>query len=147
MFIVSGKPSGDASPPSVATREELREWVEALATPRHPVLEPHSNQRTAEFIAMELASFGYSVAFDGVHRNVVALPKRSLAKLMLVGAHYDSVPRTPGADDNASGLAVMLACARAVQQPSVAFVAFNGEEDGLLGSTDFVARWTGRTDI
>jgi Zn-dependent M28 family amino/carboxypeptidase len=54
------------------------------------------------------------------------------------------VPETPGADDNASGIAAMLACARALARfepaPPVGFVAWNGEEDGLLGSVDFVVR-------
>jgi Zn-dependent M28 family amino/carboxypeptidase len=62
--------------------------------------------------------------------------------LILVGAHYDSVPGTPGADDNASGIAAMLASARALARleprPPVGFVAWNGEEDGLLGSIEFV---------
>lgn len=55
---------------------------------------------------------------------------------------YDSVPMTPGADDNGSAVAAMLGCAEACAlwrpNPAVAFVAFNREEDGLLGSRDFV---------
>lgn len=47
-----------------------------------------------------------------------------------------------GADDNASGVAVMLECARALAGRETAspigFIAFNAEEDGLLGSRDFV---------
>ncbi len=147
MWIAHSKRSGGAPPPSVVTPEILRTWVEEIAIPRNSTMENDANRRTAEFIAMELASFGYNVSFDGAHRNVVAVPKSSSALLSIVGAHYDSVPRTPGADDNASGVAVMLACARAVQKPSVAYVAFNDEEDGLLGSTDFVARWTGRVRV
>jgi Zn-dependent M28 family amino/carboxypeptidase len=51
----------------------------------------------------------------------------------------------PGADDNASGVAVMLEMARsivslgAVPPVSIWFVAFSGEEEGLLGSAAFVA--------
>ncbi len=51
---------------------------------------------------------------------------------LLIGAHYDTVPDTPGADDNASGVAVMLELARWVarQRPAapVQFVAFTLEE-------------------
>ena len=65
--------------------------------------------------------------------------------IVLVGAHYDSVPGTPGADDNASGVAALLECARLtalLETPAAtAFVAFNREEDGLLGSADFVATY------
>jgi len=62
--------------------------------------------------------------------------------LLLIGAHYDSVPGTPGADDNASGVAALLACAKIAGEVSetlgICFVAFNREEDGLIGSSDFV---------
>ncbi len=57
---------------------------------------------------------------------------------ILVGAHYDAVPGCPGADDNATGVAVLLELARAVaQQPArypVWLVAFDLEEFGLQGS-------------
>jgi hypothetical protein len=61
---------------------------------------------------------------------------------LLVGAHYDSVPGTPGADDNASAVAALLECARVISAAApelpVCYVAFNREEDGLIGSADFV---------
>jgi Zn-dependent M28 family amino/carboxypeptidase len=56
----------------------------------------------------------------------------------LIGAHYDAVPGTPGADDNATGVAVLLELARAfATEPlsyPVRFLAFDMEEYGLLGS-------------
>jgi Zn-dependent M28 family amino/carboxypeptidase len=86
---------------------------------------------------------GLSVTVQGPHRNVVALPPRPRASVTIIAAHYDSVPDCPGADDNASGLAVMLECARRLADTpalgAVGFIAFNAEEDGLLGSRDFVA--------
>ena len=58
----------------------------------------------------------------------------------MVAAHFDSVPNCPGADDNASGVAVMLEVARLLSRLKlpVGFIAFNAEEDGMLGSQDFV---------
>lgn len=97
------------------------------------------NRRIAETLAEELESYGYRVRHQGVHRNVVAVPPDDPGPYVLVCAHYDTVPRTPGADDNASALAVLLGAARE-RPPGVAFVAFNREEDGLIGSADFV-RW------
>jgi aminopeptidase YwaD len=75
-------------------------------------------------------------------RNVIAhLPGVTQPK-MILGGHYDSVPGSPGANDNASGTAVVLAIARNLsstpQARQVWFVAFDGEEDGLHGSRAFV---------
>merc|ERR550514_533778 len=74
---------------------------------------------------------------------------------ILIGAHYDSVnwksgtdSAAPGVDDNASGLAAVLLVAKALGKlklrRSVLVVAFNAEEEGLLGSKHFVA--TGMQD-
>jgi aminopeptidase YwaD len=74
--------------------------------------------------------------------NIIAhLPDVKQPKVLL-GAHYDSVPKSPGANDNASGTAVILELARRLRKDPVAhqawFVAFDGEEDGLQGSKAFV---------
>ena len=68
---------------------------------------------------------------------------------LLLGAHYDSVPGTPGADDNGSAVAVCLECARLIKQNDIGstmIVFFNREEDGLLGSSEFVAHVEGQSD-
>ena len=67
---------------------------------------------------------------------------------LLVSAHYDTVCGSPGGDDNASGVAAMLECARAMSSARlgrhIEFVAFDMEEKqppdgiGLVGSTAFV---------
>lgn len=75
--------------------------------------------------------------------NVVAHLKGVTKPSVLLGAHYDSVPGAPGANDNASGTAVVLEIARNLAQTPLArqtwFVAFDGEEDGLHGSRAFVS--------
>jgi len=127
------------------TEAELLEVVVELARPRHMFRQRAENHRAAQVVADALEERGYAVEIEGELRNVVATPHGAVDRpLILVGAHYDSVPSTPGADDNASGIAAMLACARALARldPTlpVGFVAWNGEEDGLLGSVEFVAR-------
>ena len=61
---------------------------------------------------------------------------------IFVGAHYDSVPIAPGANDNASGTAAVLALARAYANTQTAqstcFAAFGAEELGILGSEALV---------
>jgi Iap family predicted aminopeptidase len=88
----------------------------------------------------------------GTSVNVIAEPKGFDARkpYVVVGAHLDTVPVAPGAEDNASGIAVMLQLAAMVsQQPAalpVQFIAFGAEEprgsgDALhhFGSRQFVA--------
>ena len=120
---------------------ELRAWVEKLSFPRHFLAEPEENERAALWIAAQLQSWGYSVQLQGRWRNIVALPKKLSGPVILVGAHYDSVGGCPGADDNASAVAAMLGCAKACsaqERLQIGFVSFNREEDGLMGSQDFV---------
>lgn len=76
-------------------------------------------------------------------RNVVAHLEGVKMPSVLLGGHYDSVPGAPGANDNASGTAVVLEIARNLASTSLArqawFIAFDGEEDGLHGSRAFVS--------
>ncbi|MBW4524380.1 MAG: M28 family peptidase [Phormidium tanganyikae FI6-MK23] len=83
---------------------------------------------------------------DALGRNVIAhLPNVKQPKL-IIGGHYDSVENSPGANDNASGTAVVLGLARSLskspQASQIWFIAFDGEEDGLKGSDAFVKRAT-----
>jgi hypothetical protein len=124
------------------SEQELRRWVERIAVPRHFICEPEENEGVALWLAAQLQSWDYQVQFQGEWRNIIALPQKAVGPFVLVGAHYDSVGGCPGADDNASAVAAMLACAKACANrepaPSVCFVSFNREEDSLLGSRDFV---------
>ncbi len=120
----------------------LRAWVERLAVPRHVFANARGNRWVRDELAAEFERSGLCVRLQGRYQNVVALPMRRAGEpVTLVAAHYDSVPDCPGADDNASGLAVMLECARVLREAAaqpIGFVAFNAEEDGLLGSREFL---------
>lgn len=94
----------------------------------------------ARFIEAELASFGCVVSnqvftYNGnVLENIIAERKgiRIPEEIMIIGAHYDTVRSTPGADDNASGVAGLLATAKLLAEKelglTVRFVAFGFEE-------------------
>lgn len=88
----------------------------------------------------------------GMATNIIAkLPGRSRPdEVYVIGAHYDSTSErpfelAPGAEDNASGTAGLLSLARVfVDQPPEAtllFIAFSGEEQGLLGSRAWLNPW------
>ncbi|WP_394841083.1 M28 family peptidase [Pendulispora brunnea] len=109
--------------------------------PRHMFANARANARVGDELGAAFERCGLRARYQGRYRNVIALPPVE-GPVTFVAAHYDSVAGSPGADDNASGLAVMLECARLLAQGGfpVGFIAFNGEEDGLLGSRDFVNR-------
>lgn len=150
MYLVrSGPPSAPLSDSDLsALADRLRGDVERWSFPRHYAWEPDANKRAAEELAERLDAMGFQVIIDGRWRNVLALPKDREQTLTLVGAHYDSVPRCPGADDNASALAAMLYAAERVgPRGDCMFIAFNREEDGLLGSKDLVEEGLDRLDL
>ena len=74
--------------------------------------------------------------------NVVAVKTGTSSQEIIVGAHYDSTDAGPGADDNASGVSVMLEVAKLVKGATtpytIRFIAFGAEESGLLGSTAYL---------
>ena len=83
-------------------------------------------------------------------RNVVALIPSSGGAgagaadgggAVIIGAHYDTVADTPGANDNASGVAALMAVAARVRDESypfqIKFVLFGAEETGLFGSRHY----------
>jgi Zn-dependent M28 family amino/carboxypeptidase len=85
-------------------------------------------------------------ALRGTAYNVIAKPQGATACSTVSGGHYDSIPATTAADDNASGTAGVLELARVVAASGLAgahcFVAFGAEEFGLFGSLAFVERLT-----
>jgi Zn-dependent M28 family amino/carboxypeptidase len=123
--------------------EKLRAFVEMLAFPRHYVAEKIANVRARDLLIKLLKGFGYTPVLQGTYDNIVVTSSGpDEGPYLLLGAHYDSVPDTPGADDNGSAVAVCLECARLLKENDVGstmIVLFNREEDGLLGSSEFVA--------
>lgn len=99
---------------------------------------PDALEQAAEYIEAQFSELGYNpvseIYSDKFYRNIIVnhYGKERRNEILLVGAHYDSVWLSPGADDNASGVAVLLEIARALegerQQRTIRFVAFTNEE-------------------
>jgi len=88
----------------------------------------------------------------GTGENITALKDCiGTNKAIVVGGHYDSVASSPGADDNASGTAVVMEIARRLKTKKlkydVLFVLFSGEEQGLVGSRYWVRNHPRSKDI
>ncbi len=75
-------------------------------------------------------------------RNIIAELPGTEEGVIVVGAHYDTVPDSIGASDNSSGMGALLAVAEQISERSfpftVRFIAFGSEETGLHGSEYYV---------
>ena len=111
------------------------------------------NREAGEYIYETLESFGYEPEYqwfepDDEHRtaNVIARLEGTEhpEAVYIYSAHYDSVPNSPGADDNSTGTAVLLEMARVLADrdlpATIIFASLTAEEAGLLGAQEFVRR-------
>jgi Zn-dependent M28 family amino/carboxypeptidase len=127
--------------------------VQTLATAigERNVWRPDALERAADYILATLKGEGYDVhaqrfrAYGQEVRNIEAELRGRAAphEIVVIGAHYDSVRGSPGANDNASGVAALLELARRIRTRRLArtvrFVAFVNEEPpfymtGAMGS-------------
>lgn len=103
--------------------DQLRATVLRLTTNFHPrdTTHPANLAAVAAWLHYQLSSTSKTVRFqewkvNGVaYQNVSALYGPATGERVVVGAHYDSFEPRPGADDNASGVAVLLELARLFQ--------------------------------
>lgn len=156
VWVRRGRTGNGAVHASPALATELRRDVEALCAfgPRN-TFEPENLAAAAAYIEKALA--GYTV--ERQEYDAEGVPVANLIveiqgttrpeEIVIVGAHYDSVDGTRGADDNASGVAGMLALARrfAHARPArtLRFIAWVNEEPphfqtGTMGSYVYARR-------
>ncbi|MDF0674581.1 MAG: M28 family peptidase [Nitrospira sp.] len=141
---------------STAVAQEILSESKEDIPDRLRVLQEHLNQappsqpqaiRTNHFASLEWKT----TMADGILVNAVGMIPGTGTESVIIGAHRDHFGRPggvlfPGADDNASGTAVILEVARALTKaelrPSrtIFFVSFSGEERDLLGSRLYTSR-------
>jgi Zn-dependent M28 family amino/carboxypeptidase len=126
--------------------EIARERDPYMATAGHFFVQEYIRQQFAQWGSVEIHTF--LVGSKTCKNLILNLPSQAEQQKqdlppILIGAHYDAVPGTPGADDNATGVAVLLELAsKFASEPAkypLRLVAFDMEEYGLLGSTDYAA--------
>lgn len=150
-----------------ATVQDLQNFGSRLAVRNEN--NPDGNRDVADYIIQRLENYGISTSIDSldIHGGIIygmwidqwfynvkgVLPASNPIddSLVLVGAHMDAISfnngsytsmtaQVPGADDNASGVAVMLELARIIHENNlqfrrdIHFMAFDVEEFGLIGS-------------
>ena len=111
-----------------------------------PVTNELSIKKTENYITNYFKNIGLQVQLQQYKygnydiTNIITGSQENLlsSKYYVIGAHYDSVPETYGADDNASGIAVLLELARYTMQEKISlpvrFVAFTAEEPPTFGT-------------
>ena len=133
-------------------KQRLLEHLTQIVWERDPYVASGGHFFVREYIRQELAQWGTVETHEfkvqeQTHQNLILDLRGSQAldlPPILIGAHYDAVPGTPGADDNATGVAVLLElaatfAAHPLKYP-VRLVAFDMEEYGLLGSTAYASK-------
>lgn len=142
----------------LSVAEQMRRDVEVLAgdLPERNAYNPKQYRQAEDYLAAELARAGYRVHFQTFEFTRPArrdFPEATLTasnlevelpgtttpdEIILVGAHYDAVLGSPGANDNASGTAGVLALARTLAANplprTVRFVLFANEEPPFFWS-------------
>lgn len=128
----------------IAREERLRKDVQQLQGLRHGRRHRAALANTADWLIAQFADCGgaqqlQQVPFRGhAYNNLVTTwpGLKSAPPALLFGAHYDGPPHSPGADDNASGVAVLLELARTLRdlrlRRTVRTVAFTLEENQRL---------------
>jgi Zn-dependent M28 family amino/carboxypeptidase len=129
--------------------------LRALVGERHPLSSPARLQQAEHYLRDQFSEAGLAVTthdfevMGGIYHNVIGTVSPASIQEgedplpFILAAHYDTISDSPGADDNASALAVLLEVAHRVRPHQlrwpIRFIAFSLEEEGLLGSCAYAA--------
>jgi hypothetical protein len=152
-------------PPDEFSADRALNFLNVIAREPHPIGSAE-HDRVRDFIVSGFTHFGltpevqratgvtprYEVA--GTVENIVARLKgtNDATDAVALVAHYDSVAAGPGAGDDGAGVAALLETLRALRRSAplrndILFVITDGEEDGLLGASAFVAENPSAKDV
>lgn len=123
----------------IVDANQLLTHLRALAVERYT---DSQRAQARTYLLKTLTEFGWQPVLQVFSRGVNVFAERPgtdpQAGSILVAAHYDTVRASPGADDNASGTAVVLEVARLLgrlpTRRTLQVILFDREEQGLLGS-------------
>ncbi|MEA3338018.1 MAG: M20/M25/M40 family metallo-hydrolase, partial [Chloroflexota bacterium] len=141
----------------LVSQTNLSNWVHHLSSYHTRHTQSTYIDQAATWLSSQFSGFGYGSVVSHQYsreghqlKNIICTKPGSDSnpKLVIVCAHYDSInvqggvtDRAPGADDNATGVAVLLELARILAdvdlRDTVQFAAFSGEEQGYWGSTAY----------
>ncbi len=130
-------------------KQSLKNHLVEIVRERDPYIASGGHFFVKQYLRQELSQWGevetheFRVEGKSYENLILNLPSANQSNLppILIGAHYDAVPGTPGADDNGTAVAVLLELASVFATKPAKYplrlVAFDLEESGLLGSTAY----------
>ncbi len=144
-------------------QDSLQSYTEALQAFGNRYSGTTSSDLSRDWLADKLTAFGYdSILIDSFVATVGGTPTQCQNVLavkvgislpehyVIVGGHRDAVSASPGADDNGSGAAAVLECARILKDIptdlTFIFALFGAEEQGLYGSSHYASEAAARGD-
>ena len=155
---------GVDAPLDAFSAERAMTKVERIAQEPHPIMTDEHDQ-VRDYLIAELENLGLTpevqsgmvnskyYSTKGNVENIMArIPGADNSKAVMIAAHYDSVITSPGAADDASGIAAMLETVRAIResgplQNDLILLMTDGEEMGLLGAQEFVQEHPWAKDV
>ena len=150
------RPTAVSAPLTEFSGERALQYLTVIAQRPHPV-RSSEHAAVASYIQNELTALGLSPEVQqtpGVSNILARLKGTSDEKAVLLVAHYDSVPASPGAGDNGSAVAAILETLRALKssQPlrnDVIALFSDAEELGTVGAKAFVHQhpWAGDVGV
>lgn len=167
FWLAPPEPVPASAPAEVFSAERAHAHLATLARAPHPIgTEEH--RRVRDYLVSTLDDLGLEVEVQSAtvrsrrlnHAQVVDVDNviarlpgtEPEEKAVVLGAHYDSVPTSPGASDNASAVAALLETARVLRdgpplRRDVLFFFSDAEETGLHGAQAFVERHPAASEI
>ena len=158
-FVVAGFLHAEEPQKVTADKERIIQTVRFLSEENFPrTTSPGNKEKTIEFIVKAIADAGLEAVRNEffirqilgddeiaieinshTFTNIHVLKKGKTERRIIVAAHYDALAHSPGADDNASGVAALIELAhflKKMPEPNcdIELVFYDLEEDGLLGS-------------
>jgi hypothetical protein len=143
---------------ALVSKYNIDRWINDLTSFHNRHTKSQNIDKVAFWLGKQLKEFGYSdstfyheYAEAGYQlKNVICNKQGRSSKILLFCAHYDTIlmrdfedieSRAPGADDNASGVSVLLEISRIISklnfEYSIRFAFFSGEEQGFWGSKQY----------
>jgi Zn-dependent M28 family amino/carboxypeptidase len=140
-------------------KQNIYDWISQLSSFHNRHTRSSYIHKVAEHLKRQILTIGYvndnvyyhEYTEDGLNlENVICIKQGLTNKTILICGHYDTIlnfdphdteSRAPGADDNASGIAVILEIARIISKINLSYTIllalFSGEEQGLWGSKHY----------